>query len=92
MKGTGIVISTEEERYLGGAVGTSPFIRQYVERKVKCWVNKVENLSMFAETQLHAAYAAFTHELCSKWNYLLRVTDWEENQLNDSLEALEKAI
>ena len=55
-------------------------------------MNKVEKLSKFAETQPHAAYAAFTHGLSSKWNYLLRVTDWEENQFDDILEALEKAI
>ena len=91
-KGTGIVISTEGERYLGGAVGTSSFVRQYVERKVECWVNEVGKLSKFAETQPHAAYAAFTHGLSSKWNYLLRVTDWEEYQFDDILEALEKAI
>ena len=80
------------ERYLGGAVGTSSFVRQYVKRKVECWVNEVEKLSKFAETQPHAAYAAFTHGLSSKWNYLLRVTDWEENQFDDILETLEKAI
>jgi hypothetical protein len=91
-KGTGIVISTEGERYLGGAVGSSSFVRQYVERKVECWVNEVEKLSKIAETQPHAAYSAFTHGLSSKWNYLLRVTDWEENQLNDVLDSLENAI
>ena len=53
---------------------------------------KWKTLASFAETQPHAAYAAFTHGLSAKWNYLLRVTDWEENQLNDCLEALEKAI
>ena len=42
---TGIVISTEGERYLGGAVGTSSFVRQHVERKVNCWVNEVEKLA-----------------------------------------------
>ena len=91
-KDTGIVISTEGKRYLGGAVGTSSFIRQYVERNVECWVNEVEKLSTFAQTQPHAAYAAFTHGLSSKWNYLLRVTDWEKNQLDSILESLEKAI
>ena len=91
-RGTGIVISTEGERYLGGALGTPSFVRQYVERKVNCWVNEVEKLSKIAETQPHAAYAAFTHGLSSKWNYLLRVTDWENNKLNDVLESLEKAI
>ena len=29
MKATGVVISTEGERYLGGAVGNSSFVRQY---------------------------------------------------------------
>ena len=33
-EGTGIVISTEGEHYLGGAIGTSSFIRQYVKRKL----------------------------------------------------------
>ena len=32
-EGTGIVISTEGERYLGGTIGTSSFIRCYVKEK-----------------------------------------------------------
>ena len=88
-KDTGIVISTEGKRYLVGALGTSSFICQYVERNVECWVNEVEKLSRFAQTQIHAAYSAFTHGLSSKWNYLLRVTDWGKNQLDG---ILEKAI
>ena len=55
-------------------------------------MNEVEKLSKFAQTQPHAAYAAFTHGLSSKWNYLLRVTDWEKNHLDGILESLEKAI
>ena len=55
-------------------------------------MNEVEKLSKFAQTEPHAAYAAFTHGLSSKWNYLLRVTDWEKNQLEGTLECLEKAI
>ena len=77
-KGTGVVISTEGERYLGGAVGNSSFVRQYVEIKVEGWVNKVKKLSKIVETQPHAAYAAYTHGLSSKWNYLLIITDWEK--------------
>ena len=53
---------------------------------------EVKKLSKIVETQPHAAYAAYTHGLASKWNYLLRITDWEENQLNDIVESLEKAI
>ena len=56
------------------------------------WANEVKKLSKVAETQPHAAYAAYTHGLSSKWNYLLRITDCEENQLNDIVESLEKAV
>ncbi len=37
-RGTGVIISTEGERYLGGAIGNTSFLRQYVERKVEGWV------------------------------------------------------
>ena len=82
-KDTGIVITTEGERYLGGAIGSPSFVRQLVEQKVDCWKKELEKLGKFADTQPHAAFAAFTHGLSSKWTYLLRVIDWEENQLDD---------
>ena len=55
-------------------------------------MNELEYLSKYAETQPHAAFAAFTHGLSSKWTYLLRVINWEENQLDDILESLKKII
>ena len=91
-KGTGIVVSSEGERYLGGAMGTASFLQQYVERKVNGWVTEVDKLSKFAVTQPHAAYAAFTHGLSSRWNYLLRVTDWKILSPSDLLQPLEMAI
>ena len=75
-KDTGIVISTEGKRYLVGALGTSSFICQYVERNVECWVNEVEKFSKFTQTQPHAAYSAFTHGLSSKWNYIALKGNW----------------
>ena len=91
-KDTGIVITTEGERYLGGAIGSPSFVRQLVEQKVDCWRKELEKLGKFADTQPHAAFAAFTHGLSSKWTYLLQVIDWEENQLDDTLESLERVI
>ena len=76
-QGTGITISAEGRRYLMGAMATTPFMLQFVERKVQEWTEEVKVLSGFAITQPHAAYAAFTHGLSSRWNYLLRVTNWE---------------
>ena len=74
---TGITISSGGRCYLGGAMGTTPFMLQFIERKVEEWTEEVNVLSEFAITQPHAAYAAFTHGLSSRWNYLLRVTNWE---------------
>ena len=91
-KDTSIVISTKGERYLGGAIGTSTFVHEFVERRVECWVDEMVKLSKIAESQPHAAYAAFTHGLSSKWNYLLRVTDWDQHQPEDILDSLEKKI
>ena len=90
-KDTSITISEEGERYLGGAVGQS-FVQTFVQRKVEGWVREVEKLSKFAETQPHSAYAAFTHGLMSKWNYLLRVVDWDTLSSAELLQPLESAI
>ena len=91
-KGTGITVSSEGKRYLGGAMGTTSFLQQYVERKVNGWVKEIDKLSNFARTQPHAVYAAYTHGLSSRWNYLLRVTDWEALSSSDLLQPLETAI
>lgn len=58
-------------------MGTATSVERFVQRKVEGWVKEVERLSSFAMTQPHAAYAAFTHGLVSRWNYLLCVVDWE---------------
>ena len=91
-KDTAITISEEGKRYLGGAMGTASFVQQFVQRKVEGWVKEVEKLSRFAATQPHAAYAAFTHGLMSRWNYLLRVIDWETLSSAELLQPLESAI
>ena len=93
-QGTEITISAEGRRYLGGAMGTTPFMLQFVERKVQEWTEEVKVLTEFAITQPHAAYVVFTHGLSSRWNYLLRVTNWEALSMTTSelLEPLETVI
>ena len=48
----------------------------------------IERLSSIATTQPHAAYAAFTHGLTSKWTYLARTIP----DIEDLLQPLEDAI
>jgi hypothetical protein len=71
-KGTGISITEEGKRHLGAAIGTQSFVESYVQQKVSEWVKAVERLSIIAQTQPQAAYAAFTHGLVSKWTYISR--------------------
>ena len=87
-QGTGISVTEEGKRHLGAAIGTQPFVERYVMQRVSEWVNAIERLSTFAHTQPHAAYAAFTHGLMSKWNYLLRTVP----NIGDLLKPLEEVI
>ena len=91
-EGTGISISTQGKGYLGGALGSRSFIKQFAERKVAGWITELNTLSAIAKTQPHAAFAAFTHGLCSKWNYFLRITDLDDMSSKDLLQPLENVI
>ena len=91
-EGTGITILKEGASYLGGAFGSLPFIEESVSKKVKEWTEDLVRLSKFAETQPHAAYAALVHGLISKWNYFLRINDWESISPREYRQPLEDVI
>ena len=71
-EGTGISITAEGKRHLGAAIGNPTFKQQYVQNKISGWVKGIERLSTIANTQPHAAYAAFTPGVASRWTYLSR--------------------
>ena len=81
-KGTLVNITTEGRSHLGAALGTREYIEQYVNKKVTEWCSELEKLTSIEETQPHAAYAAITHGLASKWNYISRTTPNIGNLLN----------
>ena len=43
-----------------------------MEKKVAEWVKQVEALSIIAKTEPHAAYAAYTHGLQHRCNFVMR--------------------
>ena len=87
-EGTDVVITEEGKKYLGSAIGKPTFIESYVKTKVTSWVEELERLSSIAITQPHAAFAAFTHGLTSRWTYLARTTP----HIEDFIKPLEEAI
>ena len=70
---TGIKLTTDGQRHLGAAIGTSNFCAQYATEKVTKWRNELHRLPNFAKTQPHAAYSDLTQYL--KSIYLLYEND-----------------
>ena len=85
---TGVNITTESKRHLGVGIGSYSFTKEYVSRKVREWSEEVQQLAHIAISQHHAAYAAFTHGLSSRWTYLLRTIP----NVQDLFLLLENAI
>ena len=48
----------------------------------------MNTLSLFATTQPHATFAAYTHGLTSRWSYLA----WTTPNISDNLQSLETVI
>ena len=69
---TQVNITTEGKPHLGAALGTQSYIDQYVAHKVQLWSSELKRISSIATSQPHAAYAAFTHGMASKWCYIAR--------------------
>ena len=72
--GTGVNITPEGRPYLGTAIGSQEYVETHTEKKVNEWMSCVNQLTDIARTQPHAAFAALTHGLMSKWTYLSRTT------------------
>jgi hypothetical protein len=70
--GTDICITSVGRPHLGAALGSPAYINQFAAERVDQWAGEVRSLTAIAATQPHAAYAAFTHGLSSKWSYLFR--------------------
>ena len=69
---TGVQVTSEGRPYLGTAFGTEEFVTSRVKEKVAKWMKELDSLVTIALSQPHAAHAAFTHGLSSKWSYLTR--------------------
>ena len=64
--------SSQLERHLGAPVTTETFQHEYIKKKTDGWIDCVESLATIAETEPHAAFAAYTHCLQCNWTFLCR--------------------
>ena len=86
---TDVQITCAGKNYLGGALGTESFEAEFMASKIGQWTTEIEKLAKFAESQPHAAYAAFTHGLISRWTYSMRVCS---SLADHAMEPMENAI
>ena len=71
---TSVQVTTEGRPYLGAPLGSPAYVSQFVREKVDQWSKELSLLSQIANTQPHAAFAAYTRGMQSRWSYLSTTT------------------
>ena len=84
---TGVVMSSGT-RHLGAVLGSNTEKQKFVGDKVKDWVREINVLAKIATTEPHAAFAAFTHCLQAKWNFVSRTIPEIGSMLTDVEDAI----
>ena len=64
---TGDQVTSVGRPNLGAAIGNEDFVISHVKDRVVKWMKELDSLAAIAVSQPHAAHAAFTHGLSSKW-------------------------
>ena len=69
---TGIMLTTDGQRHLEAAIGTSYFRAPYAAEKATKWCNELHRFPDFPKTQSHADCSAFTRDILSQYTYFVR--------------------
>ena len=85
---TNVKITCEGRPYLGSALGSRSYTDDFVTGKVEQWTKELKSLSKIATSQPHAAFAAYTHGMASKWSYISRTIP----DITEHLQILEDTI
>ena len=85
---TGVNVTKQGKRHLGGVLGRNEFVSEYVSQQVPQWVTQRDCLSSIAKTQPQCAYTAFRHSLSSRWSFMARAVEG----IGDLFRPLEEAI
>ena len=86
--GTGIKITSEGRRHLGGVIGTNENKMKYIDEKIDVWCREIEVLSTIAATEPHAAFAGFIFGLKHRYTYFMRTIP----NISQNLKRLENSI
>ena len=70
--GSGIQITPEGRKYLGGYVGTEAGAHKYVGELLEEWLEELKNMTTVAKSEPQAAYSSFTAGFKHKITYFMR--------------------
>ena len=90
--GSGVQITPEGRKYLGGYVGTTAGAEKYVQELVSEWVDELTVLSKIARAEPQASYSAFTAGFRHKVTYFMRTIPNLEEVLKPLDEAIDKSF
>lgn len=90
--GSGVQITTEGRKYLGGYVGTTAGAEKYVQELVGEWVEELTNLSKIAKAEPQASYSAFTAGFRHKITYYMRTIPNLEEVLKPLDEVIDRSF
>ena len=85
---TGVQITTEGRKYLGGYIGTAEGTTKYVEGLVDDWIKQLKKLATIAKSEPQAAYAAFTAGFRHKITYFIRTIQ----NIKEQMKPLDEVI
>lgn len=90
--GPDIKVTTAGKRHLGAAIGTVDFRKEYVSVKVDEWSREVIKLAEFAQSQPHAAYAAFIHGEQHRFRFFMRTIPVMDEYLKPLDDVINKKL
>lgn len=79
--GCGINITCAGRPYLGSPIRTDDYVFEFMESKVNGWVDEIGRISEIGLSQPHAAFAALTHGLMSRWSFICRTVPGAEQYM-----------
>ena len=82
-QGTGVTITCDGSRYLGGAIGEEQFCTSQLQQLVAKWTEELKSLIELAGPQPQSAYAVLTKGLVGKWLYHLRCSPCPDHLLKE---------
>ena len=91
-KGSGVNITSEGRKYLGGAIGKDSFRENYVRELVESWRKQIETLAVIARSEPQAALAAYNSGLKHKFTYHLGSVPGMEDHVKPVEDAIRNKL